>query len=156
MAIQARVHSPSNRQLKKALRRQEIALAAEGLANSTENLKATLAGVAGDALIDDDVVRSTKVYNAIKVEVERAGGRPFSADYKLADPPCRFKEDQLEPFLLRVARRLDAGSPRVEFKTRGDFASPSHSTWRGFVEAMLAGDIRTLLANITRLSRIVS
>lgn len=145
----------TNRQMKKAIRRDEIVRAAKGLADDDDEDGDFAIAKVAERFVDDDVVRSEKVYNAVRIETEKAGGRPFSADYKLADPPCRLNEDQLEPFLLRVARRLDTGSPRVEFRTRGAFSSPSHATWKAFVGAMVATDIRTLLAHITQLSRIV-
>lgn len=144
----------SNRQRKNIERRREIALAAGVSADASSNLKFLSITATAEAVDDDDFVRATKVYNALKAEIDGSKRRPFNADNKLASPPCRFNEDDLEPFLLRIARRLRGGSPRIEFGTLSEFASPSHKSWEAFITAMLLTDLRTLMANITRASRI--
>jgi hypothetical protein len=106
---------------------------------------------------DDDLVRATRVYGAVKRENDRKPARrPFNPGNKLADPPCRFKEDSLEPFLLRVSDHLLGGSPRIAFGTEGDFESPDHKSWEAFVTAMLAANYRALVGAITRASRTVA
>lgn len=145
----------SNRQRKRFSRRDEIRLIARSgpaaPAGAFKYSSATISSLKND---DDDVIRGTKVYNAVKIEIETSKRKPFNADNKLIDPPCRFKEDSLEPFLLRIAERLRDGKPRIAFGTRGAFASPNHKSWDAFITAMLATNLRALMSGITLASKV--
>ncbi len=145
----------SDRQRKKLSRRDEIRLIARAGPEASAGVFKYSSATIGDLKsYDADVIRGTKVYNAVKVEIETSKRKPFNADNNLVDPPCRFKEDSLEPFLLRIAERLLDGQPRIVFGTRGAFASPDHKSWDAFITAMLATNLRALMSGITLASKV--
>ncbi len=151
----ARGRKLSNRQRKKLARRNEIwSVAGADPAATAGFFKYSSATIGPVKIEDDDVIRGTKVYNAVKIEIETSKRKPFNADNKLIDPPCRFKEDSLEPFLLRIAERLRDGTPRIAFPTGGAFASPNHKSWDAFITAMLATNLRALMSGITLASKV--